>query len=173
MKKTITSIFILVLIITNLNFSVAQNNLEFVTLERDGGTAFFAMDNLSGQVYYMLDYGNSDGMWKEYGKKIIAAGSTLLFQASTIKGGTAFFAMNKTTGQLYFMLDIGNNAGNWKSYGNVIPSKVKSQYSFSSFQRKDGTAFFSQDIKTGQAYYMLDYGPNEGKWKPYGKLIKH
>lgn len=172
MKKNIITLFILLSLQVTTHKSFAQNNLAFYSLERQNGTAFFSMDTNTGQVYFMLDHGAAPGVWKAFGTKIIAPGGGLSFAANTMKDGTAFFAMNKNTGQVYFMLDFGTNAGVWKSYGGLIPTKVKTEFTFHYQQRKDGIAFFGQDIKTGQVYYMLDYGKADGKWVPYGTLNK-
>lgn len=92
----------------------------FRSNERENGTAFFAMESVSGQLYYMLDYGDTPGVWRKYGDPIGKAGYT--FDATEREGkGTAFFAVESTTGQLYYMLDHGPDAGVWSFYGEPLP----------------------------------------------------
>ncbi|HYG49508.1 MAG TPA: hypothetical protein VD905_01345 [Flavobacteriales bacterium] len=149
----------------------AQSNLQFAANERENGTALFAMDGNTGQVYFMLDYGESAGMWKPYGSGIADLNWGYLFAATERDSGTAFFAMHQSSGQVYYMLDYGDYAGAWKSYGGTLPVKSKTGFTFDVNERKDGTAFFSLDKTTGQAYYMLDYGEDAGIWKPFGGTI--
>lgn len=47
--------------------SSSSSDFGFRVASRDQGTAFFAMNKLTGQIYYMLDYGSSGGKWKSYG----------------------------------------------------------------------------------------------------------
>lgn len=92
----------------------------FESNERESGTAFFAMESLSGQVYFMLDYGDEPGIWRKYGEPIGKAGYT--FDATERPGkGTAFFAIENGTGQLYYMLDHGHEPGIWSIFGETIP----------------------------------------------------
>ena len=151
------------------SLSYAQD-LNFQSINREDGTAFFSMNSTSGQVYYMLDYGTGAGTWKSYGKTIVnEKASKLTFSAIQRTDGTAFFALNTSNGQLYYMLDYGTNAGNWKSYGGTIAAS--GIYTFSSINRADGTAFFAMEGKTGQVYYMLDYGSDPGIWNSYGGMV--
>lgn len=95
-------------------------NYSFVANERTDGTAFFAMNNATGQVYYMLDYGSASGTWKSYGGIVPNTGKTeYSFEANERADGTAFFCQDHATGQVYFMLDYGSNSGNWKAYGGT------------------------------------------------------
>ena len=99
-----------------------SNTLEFQAIERVDGSAFFAMDATTGQVYFMLDYGSNAGNWKSYGGTVPkVSNSKLTFQATSRTDGTAFFAIDSDNGQTYYMLDYGSNAGNWKSYGGIVP----------------------------------------------------
>lgn len=95
--------------------------LEFIANERAEGTAFYALDSKTGQLYYMLDHGDSVGKWKIYGNTISqAADKNFQFSATERSSGTAFFASDSKTGKLYFMLDYGTDAGYWKNYGGEI-----------------------------------------------------
>ena len=100
---------------------VTTNELEFYVHWREEGTAFFALDNKTGQLYFMLDYADKAGIWQAYGGVIIRENKNKLsFQASSRENGCAFFAMDEYTGQVYYMLDHGDKAGVWASYGNFI-----------------------------------------------------
>lgn len=90
----------------------------FEAIERAQGTAFFVMESRSGQVYYMLDYGDTPGIWTKYGSQIGTDGYS--FKANGREDGTAFFAMNIVSGQVYFMLDYGSESGIWKAYGDKL-----------------------------------------------------
>lgn len=46
---------------------VSAQRLEFESVERENGTAFFAIDKATGQVSFMLDYGSESGIWKSFG----------------------------------------------------------------------------------------------------------
>jgi hypothetical protein len=47
-----------------------KNGYSFDASERQDGTAFFSQDKVTGQTYFMLDYGDNAGNWKAYGKTI-------------------------------------------------------------------------------------------------------
>ena len=169
--KKLKLIFCLFLIFSISN--LWAQHLEFESVERTEGTAFFAIDKTSGQISFMLDYGSEAGNWKNYGGIIERnpQGKNLTFYALKRTDGTAFFCMDGTTGQVYFMLDYGSDAGNWKSYGGTLPSSCKGYVCFHASTRTDGTAFFAMDGDTGQVYFMLDHGSNAGNWKSYGGTI--
>ncbi|OFZ09662.1 MAG: hypothetical protein A3D92_13660 [Bacteroidetes bacterium RIFCSPHIGHO2_02_FULL_44_7] len=151
--------------------SYAQQ-LHFTSIQRTDGTAFFSLNDKSGQLSFMLDYGSSAGTWKNYGGTIRSTGgSTLLLSTISREDGTAFFSLDNATGQLYYMLDYGSSAGTWKSYGATLAGRSGANYQFTAIQRTDGTAFFAQDAQTGQMYYLLDYGSDPGNWKSYGGVI--
>jgi hypothetical protein len=100
---------------------VTANELAFYVHWREEGTAFFAMDNKTGQLYFMLDYADNAGEWAVYGNIIIRENKNKLsLQASSREKGCAFFAMDEYTGQVYYMLDHSDNAGVWTSYGQFI-----------------------------------------------------
>lgn len=164
--RKIIYLFILCIITST---GLAQAKLKFESTERENGTAFFAMDQNTGQVSFMLDYGSNSGVWKSYGSVIEGNKGILNFAVTERTDGTAFFAMDNTTGKVYYMLDYGSNPGKWKSYGGTIPGeKSNSEYNFSIAERESGTAFFAINGQTGQVYFMLDYGSDSGKWKAYG-----
>ena len=148
--KKLKLIFCLFLIFSISN--LWAQHLEFESVERTEGTAFFAIDKTSGQISFMLDYGSEAGNWKNYGGIIERnpQGKNLTFYALKRTDGTAFFCMDGTTGQVYFMLDY---------------------VCFQAATRTDGTAFFAMDGDTGQVYFMLDHGSNAGNWKSYGGTI--
>lgn len=101
--------------------SSGESSLLLASNEREDGTAFFSMDNATGQLYYMLDYGDDRGTWKSYGGTINGSnGARYQFTANEREDGTAFFGQNATTGQIYYLLDYGSDAGIWKSYGGTI-----------------------------------------------------
>lgn len=142
-------------------------NYQFASTEREDGTAFFSLDGRNGQLYWMIDYGDSRGVWKTYGPPIadLGEGRSFAFDANEREDGTVFFAMDSQNGQIYWMLDYGDSRGTWKPYGTPIGN---SKFSFQANEREDGTAFFAVDQKTGQLHFMLDYGDSRGNWKPYG-----
>lgn len=95
--------------------------LEFTANERAEGTAFYALDSKTGQLYYMLDHGDDSGKWKIYGNSISqTSDKSFQFSATERSSGTAFFAIDSKSGKLYFLLDYGTNAGYWKNYGGEI-----------------------------------------------------
>lgn len=100
--------------------SAGESTLLLASSEREDGTAFFSMDNASGQLYYMLDYGDGRGVWKSYGGTIGGTGTSYDFTANEREEGTAFFAQDAKSGQIYYLLDYGSNAGVWNSYGGTI-----------------------------------------------------
>lgn len=166
-RKKILSIFIGILCIVS---SVSAQNLEFESVERRDGTAFFAIDKSSGQISYMLDYGSEAGVWRNYGNAIRESGEdNLMFYTLERNEGTAFFALESITGQVFFMMDYGSDAGNWKKYGNTLPAE--GYYEFQAATRPDGTVFFAMDGETGQVYFMVDYGSNAGNWEKYGGVL--
>lgn len=149
----------------------AQQKLKFETNERADGTVFYALNENTSQLYFMLDYGQNRGNWKAYGGTIDDANTIFDFEATERKDGSAFFSLDTKSGQLYFMLDYGSNKGNWKAYGNKIDEAGKSNFVLRVNERTDGTAFFVIESTTGQMYFMLDYGQNKGNWKQYGNTI--
>ncbi|MDF1550796.1 MAG: hypothetical protein P1P88_23440 [Bacteroidales bacterium] len=161
-------LFLFSILFTN----ASAQKFEAESVERSNGTAFFAINSSTGQLAFMADHGKSSGIWKNYGGIIRESGaSNLEFRAIERSEGTAFFAMDGATGQVYFMLDYGSNSGKWKNYGGIITRQGDGKLEFEAAARKDGTAFFAIDGKTGQVYYMLDYGSNAGKWKSFGGVI--
>lgn len=152
--------------------SLSAQNLGFESVERADGTAFFSIDKTTGQISYMLDYGSTAGVWKNYGGKITRSSQekNLSFYAIDRTEGAAFFSMDGATGQVYFMLDYGTEAGVWKNYGGVVPA-TGAHLSFQASTRPKGTAFFAMNNSTGQVYFMLDFGSDAGNWKSYGGTI--
>ena len=169
--KNLKFTFILFFIFSISSLSAQQ--LEFESVERKDGTAFFSIEKTTGQISYMLDYGENAGIWKNYGGIITKTPQEkkLSFYVIERREGTAFFCMDGMTGQVYFMLDYGSTAGDWKSYGGILPTAGNIYVSFQAATRIDGTAFFTMNGTTGQVYFMLDYGTNAGNWKSYGGTI--
>ncbi len=88
------------------------------------------------------------------------------------ESGNGYYSLNEKTGQVYFMWDAGSNAGKWKSYGSPIDSTGSKSFEFQmTYRGSNGTGFFALDMKTGQVYYMWDFGSNAGKWRSYGSPI--
>lgn len=119
--KNLKFAFFFFIVFTTSN--VSAQSLAFETIEREDGTAFFAVDRISGQVSYLLDYGSNPGVWKNFGGTItrVSKKQDLEFNVIQRVDGTAFFCADGSTGQLYYMLDYGSNAGAWESYGGLIP----------------------------------------------------
>lgn len=151
--------------------ALAQQKLKFETNERTDGTVFYALDESSSQLYYMLDYGQNSGNWKAYGGTVDVKNTSFDFEATERTDGSAFFSLDTKTGQLYYMLDYGQSSGKWKAYGSKVDESGKSNFTLRVNERKEGTAFFVIESTTGQMYYMLDYGQNSGNWKKYGNTI--
>lgn len=145
--------------------------LGFSASERENGSAFFSLDSRTGQLQYMLDYGEGNGVWRKYGSPIGAlAGGFFLFDSKERENGSAFFAMETFSGQLYYMLDYGDQPGVWNKYGGPIG---KSGYNFRTTERPDrGSAFFAVENGSGQLYYMLDYGDSAGIWQKFGGTLE-
>lgn len=172
MKILKINTWVLFFLWVGLSPSLFAQSFAFESVEREEGTAFFALDESTGQVYYMLDHFSEAGVWKNYGGLIPVYGkNNFAFYVHWREEGTAFFALNTNTGQLYFMLDYGEDAGNWRDYGGTITKSTNAQFSFQASSREFGTAFFAMDESTGQVYYMLDHGEAAGMWKSYGEII--
>jgi hypothetical protein len=168
MKRTILILMILGIIIC----PVFSQKLDFQSIQRSGGSTFFAINKTTGQLSFMSDYGDGRGIWKTYGSTIRQNGdANLSIYVEERTDGTAFFVLDGAKGQLYYMLDYGSNRGTWKSYGNIVPKTSDGILILSGELRNDGSAFFAIDSKTGQLYYMTDYGSAAGTWNSYGNLV--
>ena len=98
-----------------------RNNLQFEILSAKNGTIFYALESNSGQLHYMLDFGDKPGIWKPYGGVIRMVGSeTLQFKVDQVDNGAKFTAVDGNTGQVYYMFDHGDSDGAWKAYGQII-----------------------------------------------------
>ena len=121
LKKKMKFAFFFFIVCATSNLSA--QSLAFETIEREDGTAFFAVEKTTGQISYLLDYGSSAGVWKNYGGTIFRDSKKQDLDLNVIQrvDGTAFFCADGTTGQIYYMLDYGSDPGIWKSYGGLIP----------------------------------------------------
>ncbi len=146
---------------------------RYSTLTREEGSAFFALDGSSGQLYFMNDYGTEAGIWKPYGGVIRLGGrNNLQFATIAYKVGSAFYALEAATGQLWYMNDYGDQAAVWKTYGKPIRAEGRETQQLQAEDEGDGTKITSLDASSGQVYYMFDYGSNSGTWLKYGTSIK-
>jgi hypothetical protein len=105
----------------NVLRAAGRNNLQFAALGSENGTVFYALEGNSGQLHFMLDFGDMPGAWKAYGEPIRLFGDeTLLFTAAKEEQGAKFTAIDANNGQVYYMFDYGERAGRWRTYGGII-----------------------------------------------------
>ncbi len=105
----------------NVLRAAGRNSLQFAALGSENGTVFYALESNSGQLHYMLDFGDTPATWKAYGEPIRLFGDeTLLFTAAKEERGAKFTAIDANNGQVYYMFDYGELAGRWRTYGGII-----------------------------------------------------
>lgn len=98
-----------------------SNSLQFAALKYDNGRAFYAVESSTGQLYYLLDFGNASGVWLPYGTPARFPGAeSIQFAVEHIGNGAKFTGIDANTGQVYFMFDFGDEAGRWHTYGEII-----------------------------------------------------
>jgi len=138
--------------------------------DRQGGSAFYSMNSRTGEVSYMLDFGENAGKWTNYGATLERpVANPLLFKALETPKGVAIYAMDGATGQLYYMLDHGNNPGQWAKFGGMIRQNALNMLQLEVVDRGNGnTSFYAYDSFTHQTYFMNLAGENAGNWGKYG-----
>jgi len=147
-------------------------NLIFKSNLRADGTSFYAMDNRTGQVYFMLDFGDNRGSWQAFGEKVKPGGpSTLLFDVVERATNASFYALDGMTGQLYYTNDDAASGGKWQKYGDIIRTNGVNLLQFEATGRFEGQSFYAFDSMSGQMYFMNDFGEGAGQWKTYGSPL--
>ena len=145
----------------------------FQTKLRADGTAFYAMNSKTGQLSFMLDYGEKRGVWRQFGPTIQPnVGNPMGFGVVERPGATSFYAMDSQTGQIYYTNDDNSGESTWQKYGNTIRSNGLSPLQLSVQGRFGGNSFFALDTYSGQMYYMNDFEEGAGVWKKYGDNLK-
>lgn len=145
---------------------------EFDATQRPGGTAFYSLNGATGQLSYMLDFGERAGQWSNYGNQIReTAGNPLLLAVEETAANAAFYAMDGGTGQVYYMLDSGAKAGQWVKFGGMIRQNALNLLQFEASFRNNATTFYAYDTFTHQTYYMNDVGERAGKWNKFGTPV--
>jgi len=158
---------------TQSNSSTTPTNLVFTSKLRPSGSAFYAMNNKSGQMYFMLDYGEVRGEWKAFGTALReGGGNPLLFDAVERAEARSFYSLDSQTGQLYFYNDGAEPSTAWTKYGNQIRSNGINLLQFNAIGRVNGNSFYAFDSQSGQMYYMNDFDEDAGTWKTYGNKLK-
>ncbi len=152
--------------------STAQfiKNTSFEVNFKGVGTAFYTIDNKTGQLSYMLDVGQQPGVWLNYGKPYRENGVSALHFKAIERGdstGTSFYILNDKTGQLSYMSDFGLKAGNWVGYGKPL-EKITITV-FEAQITPTGTVFYAYDGKAKQMHFMQDFGGRAGIWQAYGR----
>lgn len=156
----------------NPQTSIAQfvNSTSFEANFKGNGTAFYTIDSKTGQLSYMLDFGQKPGSWLKFGDTYRKNGVSPLHFKAIERGdstGTSFFILDGKTGQVNFMSDFGQTAGKWASYGkplkNITITEFEAQLSYS------GMVFYVYDGMAKQMHFMQDFGDQAGIWLPYGK----
>ena len=153
--------------------SFQRADLIFKSNLRANGTAFYAMDSQSGQLYFMLDWGEQRGNWQKFGDVIRVSG-THPFQFAVVERNeaTSFYALDGKSGQLYYTNDDNVTQGKWNTYGTIIRQNALNLLQFEAEGRFEGNSFYAFDSHSGQMYFMNDFGENAGKWAKYGSTLR-
>ena len=147
----------------------SDQDFEYHTAIRNDGTAFYAFEHAKGQIHYMLDYGDNKGEWLPFGPQMPNQGDVSLeFDVVERAGAASYYLLHPKTGQLFFTVEGANATDSWQTYGDKISSNGKGTLEFDAQGRFEGNSFYAFDTKSGQMYYMNDFGPDAGKWLTYG-----
>jgi len=146
-----------------------KQEFEYHSAIRADGTAFYAYEHANGQIHYMLDYGDNKGAWFAFGPKMASHSEVgLEFDVVERPGAASYYLLHPKTGQLYFTVEGANASGAWETYGDKISSNSKGSFEFDAQGRIEGNSFYAFDTKSGQMYFMNDFGETAGKWMTYG-----
>lgn len=148
--------------------AMSSKDYIFKTNLRADGASFYAMNTKSGQIHYMLDYGENSGVWRPFGQTLPAKGTSYSFDVVERPAATSFYAMDNRTGKIYYTDDNPQNVGAWQEYGNNLRENGVNQLQFEATGRIGGNSFYAFDSMTGQMFFMNDFGENAGKWSKYG-----
>lgn len=173
---------LLILVFALISNQVFAQNAKYELFNapffKDGGTLFFAIEVSSGQIYYQRDYGNAAGKWMPFGSPIPRSEKhEFTFKLYNKNQGTpesdpdlTFIALDKFNGQIYFITD--SQKAEWKSFGYPIQLEASPTFTFDMrSETTQGITYFALHEKSGQLYYMPDYGLDAGIWKKYGSEI--
>lgn len=152
----------------NSSPGASPNGYIFKTNLRTDGASFYAMNKETGQIHYMLDYGDNSGVWRPFGQTLPSNGASYSFDVVERPAATSFYALDNRTGKVYYTDDNPANVGAWKPYGDILRENGVSQLQFEALGRVGGNSFYAFDVLTGQMYFMNDFGDNAGKWSKYG-----
>ena len=153
--------------------SASSGDHAFVTKLRSSGSAFYSMNNKSGQMYFMLDFGEVRGEWKAFGPALKnGGGNPLLFDVVERAQARSFYALDGRTGQLYFFNDGPEPSTEWTKYGSQLRSNGVNLLQFTAIGRVGGNSFYAFDSLSGQMYFMNDFDEDAGTWKTYGNKLK-
>jgi len=149
---------------------VAQvGNTGFEANFKGGGTGFYTIDSKTGQLSYMVDYGEGAGTWQRFGNKYRENGTSQLHFKAVERGGnfgTSFYILNGGTGQVSFMLDYGEGAGTWTGFGNPLRNVTVTEFETNFSQ--SGMIFYVYDGVAKKMHFMQDFGETAGAWQSYG-----
>ena len=92
--------------------------LHFKATERGDstGTSFYILDDKTGQLNYMSDFGLEAGNWASYGEPLEKI-TISEFEAQVTATGMVFYVYDGQAKQMHFMQDFGEEAGVWVAYG--------------------------------------------------------
>ncbi len=152
--------------------AATSTDFQFEVGQRIGGTAFYSMNTYTGEVSYMVDFGEEAGKWFNYGNAIQTGGSKLILEAVETPEGVIFYAMDSGTGQLYYMTDHGEDPAVWYKFGGMIRQNGLNMLQFNLNDSPSGRTFYAYDSFTHQTYFLNIYGDNAGKWQKYGTPYK-
>jgi len=175
--KKISPILWLAIIVTTCfsctpNSQQAEDGAVYRAALRKDGTAFYAYDQKSKKINYMLDYGEQKGTWQSFGPAMTLHGDLgLQFDVIERAGAASFYVMHPHTGQLYYTVDGANASDSWQAYGNLISASGKAKLRLEAEGRFEGNSFYALDTGTGQMYYMNDFGDQAGEWLSYGDKL--
>jgi len=149
-----------------------NQEFEYHSAVRADGTAFYAYEHAKGQVHYMLDYGDEKGVWRPFGPQMTSHNNVNLgFDVVERPGAASYYLLHSETGQLYYMIEGTNASDSWQAYGNQISTNGRGLLEFDAQGRVEGNSFYALDTKSGQMYFMNDFGPEAGTWLTYGSEL--
>ncbi|MEM6318927.1 MAG: hypothetical protein AAF960_14740 [Bacteroidota bacterium] len=150
--------------------ALSAQNTGFEANFKGSGTGFYTIDSKTGQLSFMVNYGEQAGQWLRYGNRFRENGTSTLHFKAIERGaniGTSFYILDGGTGQLSFMLDYGPGAGTWAGFGNRLRNVAVTE--FEANFTEAGMIFYVYDGHAKQMHFMQDFGPKAGAWQQYGE----